>query len=67
MMMYVSISRELVSHLMKASSGVKLARHEIKARPDGKKLTVHSPEKARDVARRLTLDDFGGRSDALGG
>jgi hypothetical protein len=34
---------------------------------DAKNVGLHSSEKGAVVATALTLDDFGGRSDALGG
>jgi hypothetical protein len=40
---------------------------KLKADSDGKKVSVRSSEKQVEIASELTLDDFGGRSDALGG
>jgi hypothetical protein len=47
--------------------GIESAREELCAEFDSKTVAVHSSEKVADIARGLTLDDFGGRSDALGG
>jgi hypothetical protein len=53
--------------LRKLSSGIKSAGDEVKADSATKKVAVPSSEKDTDTARGCTLDDFGGRSDALGG
>jgi hypothetical protein len=45
----------------------KSALDEVKADPDAKKVAVKSSVKNTPRATSLTLDDFGGRSDALGG
>jgi hypothetical protein len=48
-------------------SGIQSTSGEFKADLDARKVAVHSSEKVTDIAGGLTLDDFGGRSDALGG
>jgi hypothetical protein len=48
-------------------SGIKSASDEVKADFDARKVDVHPSEKVTVIADGLTLDDFGGRSDALGG
>jgi len=53
--------------LRRLSSGIKSAGDEVKADSAAKKVAVPSSENDTDTARGLTLDDFGGRSDALGG
>ena len=53
--------------LRRLSSGIKSAGDEVKADSAAKKVAVPSSENDPDTARGLTLDDFGGRSDALGG
>jgi hypothetical protein len=44
-----------------------LESDEVKAGSDARTVAVASSDRDRDIARGLTLDDFGGRSDALGG
>ena len=46
---------------------VKSAADELRTDHDAKKAAVQSSEKDAAFASGLTLDDFGGRSDALGG
>jgi hypothetical protein len=53
--------------LRRLGSGIKLASDEAKAGSDARTVAVPSLEREKDIARGLTLDDFGGRSDALGG
>jgi hypothetical protein len=53
--------------LRRLSSGIKSAGDEVKADSAAMKVAVASSENDTDTARGLTLDDFGGRSDALGG
>jgi hypothetical protein len=53
--------------LRRPSSASKRAGDEVKAGSDAKKVVVRATEKLTDSASWLTLDDFGGRSDALGG
>ena len=55
------------SYLRRLSSGVKTAGDEVEAGSNAKKVAVHSSERDTDTAPGFTLDDFGGRSDALGG
>jgi hypothetical protein len=49
------------------TSYIKTARDELNAGSDAKKLVLRSSEKLPRIASGITLDDFGGRSDALGG
>ena len=57
-----------VSDSRRLGSGIKLASDEVKkAGSDARTVAVPSSERDKDIARGLTLDDFGGRSDALGG
>ena len=56
-----------VSESKRLGSGIKLASDEVKAGSDARPVVVPSSERDKDIARGLTLDDFGGRSDALGG
>jgi hypothetical protein len=65
--MYTCTRRGRVSDLRRLRSGIKLASDEVKADSDAKMVAAPSSEKDTDVAGGLTLDDFGGRSDALGG
>jgi hypothetical protein len=46
---------------------VKWADHEGRTDNDVKKVAVQSSEKDTTLTSELTLEDFGGRSDALGG
>jgi hypothetical protein len=55
------------SELRRLSAGIKPAGDELKADYDAKYMAVRSSEKVTDIASGHTLDDFGGRSDALGG
>ena len=65
--MYTCTCQGRASDLRSLRSGLKSASGEVKADFDARKVAVHSSEKDTDVAGGLTLDDFGGRSDALGG
>ena len=56
-----------VSDSKRLGSGIKLTSDEVKAGSDAGTVAVPSSERDKDIARGLTLDDFGGRSDALGG
>jgi hypothetical protein len=55
------------SDLSKLSFAIKSADDDVRADYDAKKMPEHSSEKDTGIATGLTLDDFGGRSDALGG
>jgi len=50
-----------LSHALKSSDA------EDKSDNDTKKRAVHTSENDTAASDQLTLDDFGGRSDALGG
>ena len=65
--MYTYTRRDTGLELRRLSSGIKSAGDEFKADSAAKKVAVHSSERDTDIARGFTLDDFGGRSDALGG
>jgi hypothetical protein len=65
--MSTSTLRADVSDLRRLGSGIKLASDEVKAGSDARTVVVPSSERDKDIGRGLTLDDFGGRSDALGG
>lgn len=53
--------------LSRISYATKSVDHEAKADSDTKKMAEHASENDAAIASELTLDDFGGRSDALGG
>jgi hypothetical protein len=55
------------SDLRRLSSGIKSAGAEGKVCSDAKKVVVLPSERDTDGAGGFTLDDLGGRSDALGG
>ena len=55
------------SDLRRLGSGIKSTSDEVKAGSDVRTVAVPSSERDKDIGRGLTLDDFGGRSDALGG
>jgi hypothetical protein len=59
--------RSRPSNSSRLSYTVKSADDELGAVDDAKYLAVQSSGKGAAVASALTLDDFGGRSDALGG
>ena len=65
--MSTRIRRADVSDSRRLESGIKLASDEVKAGSDARTVAVPSSERDKDIARGTTLDDFGGRSDALGG
>jgi hypothetical protein len=46
---------------------IKMAYENVKADDYGKETNEQKPEEDTARDRRLTLEDFGGRSDALGG
>jgi hypothetical protein len=61
------IRRTKASNVSRFRNTVKRADNEHRTDHDAKKLAVQPSEKDLARARGLTLDDFGGRSDALGG
>jgi len=65
--MYACAGQGKALELRRLSPGIKSAGDEVKADSAANKGAVHWSEKDTDIARGLTLDDFGGRSDALGG
>ena len=65
--MYTYTRRHRASDLKRLSSSIKSAGDEVEAGSNAKKVAVHSSERDTDTAPGFTLDDFGGRSDALGG
>jgi hypothetical protein len=65
--MYTYAHLDKAMDLRRLSPGIKSAGDEVKADSAAKKVAVPSSENDTDTARGLTLDDFGGRSDALGG
>jgi hypothetical protein len=65
--MYQYTRRDNVLNLRGLRSGIMSACDEIKADSDAKRIAVYSSEKLAEITRGVTLDDFGGRSDALGG
>jgi hypothetical protein len=65
--MYKYNRRGRASDLRSLRSGIKSASDEVKADFDARKVDAHPSEKVTVIADGLTLDDFGGRSDALGG
>jgi hypothetical protein len=62
---YTRIDR--ASDLRRLRSRIKSAGDEVKSESDAKKVAGRSSETVADIASGFTLDDFGGRSDALGG
>jgi hypothetical protein len=65
--MHAHARRGQALDLRRLSPGIKSVGDEVKADSAANKVAVHSSEKDTDFAKGLTLDDFGGRSDALGG
>jgi len=65
MISYPRSKRALESNRL--SYAINSADRETKAEHDTKMVAAHSPAIDSVVSRELTLDDFGGRSDALGG
>jgi hypothetical protein len=59
--------RITVSDLSRFRYAAKSANDEVRADCDTNKVAIHSSEKDTDLGTKMTLDDFGGRSDALGG
>jgi hypothetical protein len=59
--------RDNALNLRGLRSGIKSAYDEVKADRDARRAAVRSAEEVADMTRGVTLDDFGGRSDALGG
>jgi hypothetical protein len=59
--------RNRVSDLSRFLYTVKPADDEVRTDYDTKKASVQSPVQDSALVTGLTLDDFGGRSDALGG
>jgi hypothetical protein len=55
------------SDLSRFGYTVKWVDHEGRTDHDVKKVAVQSSEKDTTLTSELTLEDFGGRSDALGG
>jgi hypothetical protein len=55
------------SQSSKLSYTIKSSHDEVKTDYDTKKVAVHSSADDAAISNELTLDDFGGRSDALGG
>jgi hypothetical protein len=55
------------SDLSRFRNSVKSAADELRTDHDAKNAALQSSEKDSAFASGLTLDDFGGRSDALGG
>jgi hypothetical protein len=60
-------SRRRAPESSRLSYIIKSAADEVRADHDAKKVAVHSSHDDAAPASELTLDDFGGRSDALGG
>jgi hypothetical protein len=65
--MYTFTRWDCASDLKGLKSLIRSTGDKVKAHSDAKKATVSSSEKVTEIAGELTLDDFGGRSDALGG
>ena len=65
--MFTYTRRHKASDPRRLSSSIKSAGDEVEAGSNAKKVAVHSSERDADTAPGFTLDDFGGRSDALGG
>jgi hypothetical protein len=65
--MFSHTRRHRSSDRTRLSQAIKSAYENAAADDYGKKTTGHEHEKDTARAKTLTLDDFGGRSDALGG
>ena len=59
--------RKTDSQSSRLSYAMKSAEDQVRADSDTKKVAVRSSEYDPVILADLTLDDFGGRSDALGG
>ncbi len=55
------------SDLRSLSSGIDTSGYEVESGSDGTRVSGRFSENLSDIASGFTLDDFGGRSDALGG
>jgi hypothetical protein len=56
-----------VLELKRASYAIKMSAGETRAEYDKRTADAHAPQERAVTFSQLTLDDFGGRSDALGG
>jgi hypothetical protein len=65
--MHTYIRTKSASKLKRRHSGIKVPADRVEVIPEPKQVAARSPESPTYVAFWLTLDDFGGRSDALGG
>jgi hypothetical protein len=65
--MTVYTRRPKILDLRRLSYSLSSAGAEFQAGADRREVVLLSSEKDADIPRGLTLDDFGGRSDALGG
>ena len=63
------VRQHRASDLSRFGHPIKTAPEKVRVRTadEGKNAAVRSSERATARVERLTLDDFGGRSDALGG
>jgi hypothetical protein len=64
---YTRPRRAAVSSRLSRTYTVKVGDDGMRADQDAKMVAVHASENDAALATELTLDDFGGRSDALGG
>jgi hypothetical protein len=55
------------SELSRPNKPTKSTTNRVRSDSKSRKRTVHAPEVDAAMATKPTLDDFGGRSDALGG
>jgi hypothetical protein len=65
--MYKYARQDNALNLRGVRSGMESACNEVKADRDPRRAAVCSTQEVADITSGVTLDDLGGRSDALGG
>jgi hypothetical protein len=65
--MYPYMRRKEISDVRRPNARIKLMRDKPKTESSTRKIAFSTSEKGAEIDNELTLDDFGGRSDALGG
>ena len=65
--MYVCTRRDKLVDLMKFNSVLEPAGERIQASYDARAVAARRADREAEIACRISLDDLGGRSDALGG
>jgi hypothetical protein len=65
--MHTYIRPDSASYLKRPSSSTKTGGDKVRSASEPEKVVCRATEELTDIASWLTLDDFGGRSDALGG